>query len=102
MRGLLGGVLYVLWTGCVWRHLLLDFPPRQTTLRWFLRLARAGVFERMAQALTMAGREWAGRDAPPTAVAVDAQAVRSGGAGVAGSKRHALVDTDGRLLGGFK
>ena len=110
MRALLGGVLYVLRTGRAWRHLPLEFPPWQTTLRWFLRLARAGVFERMAHALTMADRERAGRDASPTAAVVDAQAVRSGGAGVAGRrgydaakrvvgrKRHALVDTDGRLL----
>ena len=35
MRALLDGVLYVLRTGCAWRHLPLDFPPWQTTLRWF-------------------------------------------------------------------
>lgn len=110
MRALLDGVLYVLRTGCAWRHLPLDFPPWQTTLRWFLRLARCGAFERMAHALAMADRERAGRDASPTAAVVDAQAARSGGTGVAGRrgydpakrvvgrKRHALVDTDGRLL----
>jgi putative transposase len=110
MHALLDGVLYVLWTGCAWRHRPLDFPPWQTTLRWFLRLARSGAFERMAHALTLADRERAGRDASPTTAAVDAQAVRSGGTGVAGRrgydaakrvvgrKRHALVDTDGRLL----
>jgi transposase len=110
MRALLDGVLYVLRTGCAWRHLPLDFPPWQTTLRWFLRLARTGVFERMAHTLAVADRERAGRGASPTAAVVDAQAVRSGGTGVAGRrgydaakrvvgrKRHALVDTDGRLL----
>jgi transposase len=107
---LLDGVLYVLRTGCAWRHLPLDFPPWQTVLRWFLRLARCGVFERMAHALAVADRERAGRGASPTAAVVDAQAARSGGVGVAGRrgydaakrvvgrKRHALVDTDGRLL----
>jgi putative transposase len=110
MRLLLDAILYVLRTGCAWRHLPLDFPPWQTALRWLLRLARAGVFERMAHALAMADRERAGRDASPTAAVVDAQAARSGGVGVAGRrgfdaakrivgrKRHALVDTDGRLL----
>ena len=38
---LLDGVLYVLRTGCAWRHLPRDFPPWQTVLRWFLRLARS-------------------------------------------------------------
>ena len=110
MRALLDGVLYVLRTGCAWRHLPRDFPPWQTTLRRFLRLARSGAFERMAHALAMADRERAGRGASPTAAVVDAQAARSGGVGVAGRrgydaakrvvgrKRHALVDTDGRLL----
>ncbi|MBL6459616.1 IS5 family transposase, partial [Belnapia sp. T6] len=110
MRALLDGMLYVLRTGCAWRHLPRDFPPWQTTLRWFLRLARSGAFERMAHALAMADREQAGRGASPTAAVVDAQAARSSGTGVAGRrgydaakrvvgrKRHALVDTDGRLL----
>ena len=73
-------------------------------------LARSGAFERVAQALAAADRERAGLGASPTAAAVDAQAARSGGVGVAGRrgydaakrvvgrKRHALVDADGRLL----
>jgi putative transposase len=110
MRILLDGVLYVLRTGCAWRHLPRDFPPWQTVLRWFLRFARSGSFERMAHALVMADRERAGRSASPTAAVMDAQAARSGGTAVAGRrgydaakrvvgrKRHALVDTVGRLL----
>ena len=54
MRLLLDAMLYVLRTGCAWRHLPRDVPPRQTVLRWFLRLARSGVSERMAHALAMA------------------------------------------------
>lgn len=110
MRAVFDGILYVLRTGCAWRHLPRDFPPWPTTLRWFLRLARTGTFERIAHALAMSDRERTGRQASPTAAVVDAQAVRSGGVGVAGvrgydagkrvvgRKRHALVDTDGRLL----
>ena len=110
MRHVLDALLYVLRTGCAWRHLPRDFPPWQTALRWFLRLARGGTFERMAHALAMADRERVGRGASPTAAVMDAQAARSGGVGVAGRrgydaakrivgrKRHALVDTDGRLL----
>ena len=110
MRLLLDAILYVLRTGCAWRHLPRDFPPWQTVLRWFLRLARSGVFERMAHALTMADRERVGRGASPTGAVVDAQTAHAGGVDVAGRrgydaakrivgrKRHALVDTDGRLL----
>lgn len=110
MRLVLDAILYVLRTGSAWRHLPLDFPPWPTIHRWFLRLSRAGVFERLAHALTMADRERAGREASPTGSLLDAQAARSGGVGVAGErgydparrvvgrKRHALTDTDGRLL----
>ena len=110
MRRLLDAMLHVLRTGCAWRHLPRDLPPWQTVHRWFLRLSREAAFERLAHALAMADRERVGRGASPTAAVLDAQAARSGGAGVAGPrgydparrvvgrKRHAMTDTDGRLL----
>lgn len=72
--------------------------------------SRGGVIERLAHALMMADRERAGREARPTGCVLDAQAARTGGVGVEGErgydparrvtgrKRHALTDTDGRLL----
>ena len=118
MRLILDGIPYVLRTGCAWAHLPREFPPTGTVQRWFLRLARTGTFERMAHALVveprgspdMADRERSGREASPTAAVVDAQAARADRVGVTGQKgydparrvvgrkRHALVDTDGRLL----
>lgn len=85
-------------------------PALASVHRWFLRLARAGVFERLAHALTMADRERTGREASPTAAVIDAQAARSGGTGVSGDrdfdparrvvgrKRHVMTETDGRVL----
>ena len=110
MRAIPDAILYVLRTGCAWRHLPHEFPPWPTVHRWFLRLSWSGVFERLAHALTMRDRARVGREASPTGAIVDAQAARSGGVGVAGArgydparrvvgrKRHALTDTDGRLL----
>jgi len=110
LRAVFDGVLYVLRTGCAWRHLPLDFPPWGTVHRWFLRLSASGLFERLAHALTMADRERVGRTASPTGGILDAQAARLGGTGVkgvrgydparrvVGRKRHALTDTEGRLL----
>jgi transposase len=110
LRSILDAILYVLRTGGAWRHLPHEFPPWPTVHRWFLRLSRAGIFERLAHALTLVDRERAGRGASPTAAVLDAQAVRSGGVGVAGQrgydparrvvgrKRHVLTDTDGRVL----
>ena len=110
MRSVLDGVLYLLRTGCAWRHLPHEFPPWSTVHRWFLRLSQAGVFECFVHALTMADRERVGREDSPSGAVLDAQAARSGGVGVEGErgydparrvvgrKRHALTDTDGRLL----
>ena len=42
-----------------------------TVHRWFLRLSRAGVFERLGHALAMADRERVGREASPTAAVPD-------------------------------
>ena len=110
LRAVFDGILCALRTGCAWRHLPLDFPPWSTVHPWFLRLSQAGVFERLAHTVTMADRERVGREACPTGCVVDAQAARSGGVGVAGErdddparrvvgrKRHALTNTDARLL----
>ena len=66
MRAVMDAILYVLRTGGAWRHLPREFPPWPSVHRWFLRLARASVFERLAHALTMADRERTGREASPT------------------------------------
>jgi putative transposase len=110
MRLILDGMLYVLRTGCVWAHLLHDFPPPGTEHRWFLRLAQSGIFERLAHAVVMADLQRVSCEASPTPADLDAQSARSGGVGVAGArgydaakrvvgcKQRALVDADGRLL----
>ena len=110
MRLVFDAIQYVLRTGCAWAHLPHEFPPHETVHRWFLRLSRSGAFEAMMRVLTALDRACAGRDPLPTAAIMDAQAARSGTVGVAGQrgydparrvvgrKRHALVDTDGRLL----
>lgn len=111
MRHVMDGILYVLRTGCAWAHLPREFPPVSTVHRWFLRLCRTGVFEQLACTAAGVDRMCTGRSPLPTACVVDAQAARSATAGVAGvrgydaakrvvgRKRHALVDTNGRLLG---
>jgi transposase len=88
MRLIMDAILYVLRTGCAWAHLPRDFPPPGTVHRWFLRLARSGIFERLAHASAMADRQRASREASPTAAVLDAQSARSGGVGAAGARGY--------------
>ncbi|MCG7364536.1 IS5 family transposase, partial [Roseomonas sp. ACRSG] len=108
-RLILDGILYVLRTGCAWAHLPRDFPPPGTVHRWFLRLARSGIFERLAHAVAMADRQCLARSLshgrrPGCAVRTLRRVGVAGARGYdaakrgVGRKRHALVDTDGRLL----
>src|ERR687893_203514 len=77
VRAILNGVLYVLSTGCQWRALPKDLPPRSTVHGWFVRWHCDGVLERLHFALYQQARELAGKEASPTAAVVDSQSVKS-------------------------
>lgn len=79
MRLIVDAILYALRAGGAWHLLPREFPPWRTVYRWFSRLTRTGMFERLAHALTMLDRERAGREASPTAAVIDAQCVRAFG-----------------------
>jgi transposase len=108
LREIMNAIFYVLRSGCAWRLLPKDFPPRSTVYGWFLRFRREGLFETINHYLVMADRERVGRRASPSAAVIDSQSVKSVEAGgprgydagkkIKGRKRRAMVDTDGRAL----
>jgi transposase len=76
-RSLVDGVLYVLTTGCQWRQLPKDFPPRSTTHDYFVELHAYGILTKIHHELFAKVRELEGRSAEPTLAIVDSQTVKS-------------------------
>jgi transposase len=67
MRAVVNGLMYILSTGCQWRALPKDFPPRGTVYNSFVWWRCDHVLDRIHHALYIECRERAERDASPTA-----------------------------------
>ena len=76
-RALVDGIFYVLTTGCQWRQLPKDFPPRSTTHDYFVELNCSGVLTQIHHALYAKLRVLEGKAAEPTLAIVDSQSVKS-------------------------
>jgi putative transposase len=112
VREVLNGILYVLSTGCQWRYVPKDLPPRSTLHGYLQRWNYDGTLEKIHHTLYQACREQADREASPTACVIDSQSVKSAEKGgacidpsgydagkkIKGKKRHILVDTQGLLM----
>ena len=51
MREVVEGMLYILETGCQWRHLPKDFPPRSTVWEYFDLWRHDGTLDRIHETL---------------------------------------------------
>jgi len=71
------GVMYVLSTGCQWRYIPKDLPPRSTVHDYLTCGNDDGTIERIHHALYVQCREALGREASPTACVIDSQSVKS-------------------------
>jgi transposase len=91
IREVLNGLMYVLSTGCQWRAMPKDLPPRSTVNHYFCRWQHDGTLDRLHYALYVLCRERVHRDASPTAAIIDSQSVKSAEKGGAGSMRRALI-----------
>lgn len=109
LRAVVNAVFYIAQTGCQWRLLPKDFPPFTTVQGYFYRWRDEGRWRAINHDLVMRAREAIGREASPTAGAIDSQSVKTCEAGgprgfdagkkVKGRKRHIATDTEGHLLG---
>jgi putative transposase len=108
-REVVNGLLYILSTGCQWRYIPRDLPPRSTLFDYFQLWEYDGTLLRIHYELYQKCRELVDRQASPTACVIDSHSVKSaekGGAHIDssgydagkkinGKKRHILVDTEG-------
>ena len=110
LRTIVDAILYILATGCQWRALPADFPPRSTVQGYFYRWRDDGTWRWLNARLVMQARQALGRKVEPSAGIIDSQSApttESGGprgvdAGkrIKGRKRHIVTDTQGFLLVG--
>ena len=76
-REVMNGIMYVLSTGCQWRAIPKDLPPRSTLFDYLDLWSYDGTLDRIHHALYVKCREQAGREASPTAAIIDSQSVKS-------------------------
>ena len=76
-REIVNGILYVLRSGCAWRHLPHDLPAWGTVYYYFRRWRREGVWDRVLAALRMRMRTKQGRDPEPSAAVIDSQSIKT-------------------------
>ena len=108
LRDVVDAILYVLRTGCQWRYLPRDFPPKSTVWRYFDEWRHNGTLDQIHDALRKKVRAQEKPYSPRTTASVDSQSVDTTSGGeergrdnhknVDGRKRHLVVDSMGLLL----
>jgi transposase len=108
LRDVVDAIFYILRTGCQWRYLPGDLPPKSTVWRYFDQWRRDGTLDRVHDRLRTKVRTAEKPYRPRTSASVDSQSVdttsggehrgRDNAKNVDGRKRHVVVDSMGLLL----
>ena len=91
VREVMNGIMYVLSTGCQWRAIPKDLPPRSTLFDYLDLWSWDGTLDRIHHALYAECRERGEREASPTAAIIDSQSVKSAEEGGPASVRMAMM-----------
>lgn len=91
VREVVNGLLYVLSTGCQWRAVPKDLPPRSTLFSYFDLWNWDGTLGRIHAELYVKCREAMGREASPSACIIDSQSVKSAEKGGVASTRAGMM-----------
>ena len=108
LRDVVDAIFYILRTGCQWRYLPKDFPPKSTVWRYFNQWRHNGTLETIHDLLRRKVRAAEKPYSPRTSASVDSQSVdttsggeqrgRDNAKNVDGRKRHIVVDSMGFLM----
>lgn len=108
LRDVVEAIFYMLATGCQWRALPKDFPPRSTVQGYFYLWRDIRLWSRIIRVLREGVRADMGRSPHPSACVIDSQSVKTTESGgprgfdaakkINGRKRHLVVDTEGLPL----
>src|SRR5690348_3219170 len=91
IREVLNGIFYVLWTGCQWKAIPKDLPPKSTVHWYFMLWDWDGTMERIHHLLYVAVREQEGREASPSVGIIDSQSAKAAQKGGLRSIRRAMM-----------
>ncbi len=91
VREVVNGLMYILSTGCQWRAIPKDLPPRSTLFEYFDLWDYDGTLDRLHHSLYIKCRESQGREASPTACIIDSQSVKGAEKGGPASIRRATM-----------
>ena len=77
MREVLNALCYLARTGCAWRMLPKDYPPKDTVYYYFKRFRQNGTWERIHDLLRQRVRVKHGKSQHPSAAIIDSQSVKT-------------------------
>lgn len=77
IRQVLNAIFYLSRTGCAWRMLPKDFPPKDTVYTYFRNFREDGTWERIHDLVRNRVRLKHGKQQQPSAAIIDSQSVKT-------------------------